>query len=363
MISGRSSSAYFIAMVLSHSRKKYVEWFDRPVDTEMFINFHQNAFRAFEGVPEEVVYDQTKLAVIQENYGEVEFNESFNRYALWCKYDPYICRKFDPETKGKVEAVVKYIKHGFLPGRRFEDFGDLNSQWHRWLNEVGDVKVHETAGEPPYELWLKEKEHLKPFKEGRFPNTESFKIHNVNQDGLVKVLGNRYSVPSAHHGSQIKVRVTEEKAELRNLEGDHLFSHWRSLEKGKRFIERSHYRKEYKIPTEELTEKLISLYGDEKVAELLKKNFPRHYREQCKRLNSLEDKFDKKILRKAAESAITHRCVSYKNIKNAARHLSMVRSKNSAEKPSVQGEFKFPQDMGLSVRDLNYYDDVTEAMI
>jgi transposase len=48
-------TVYFVALVLSHSRKKYAEWFDRPVDTEMFIEFHQRAFQALGGIPQRTV--------------------------------------------------------------------------------------------------------------------------------------------------------------------------------------------------------------------------------------------------------------------------------------------------------------------
>ena len=97
---GVTQTVYLAAMILSFSRKKYVEWYDRPVDTQMFLQFHQRAFQVFEGIPHQIVYDQTKLAVLSERYGEVQFNESFYGFANWSGFDPYICRKFDPETKG-----------------------------------------------------------------------------------------------------------------------------------------------------------------------------------------------------------------------------------------------------------------------
>jgi transposase len=48
-----------------------------PVTTEIFIRMHDEAFRYFEGVPEECVYDQTKLVVIHEEFREVIHNEAF----------------------------------------------------------------------------------------------------------------------------------------------------------------------------------------------------------------------------------------------------------------------------------------------
>lgn len=60
-IEGKHQVRYFIVMTLSYSRKMYVEWHDRPVDTEMFLRFHQNAFRHFEGIPGEIVYDMLRV--------------------------------------------------------------------------------------------------------------------------------------------------------------------------------------------------------------------------------------------------------------------------------------------------------------
>jgi transposase len=33
-----------------------------------------------------------------------------------------------PETKGKVERLVEYVRGNFIPGRSFVDFGDLQVQ-------------------------------------------------------------------------------------------------------------------------------------------------------------------------------------------------------------------------------------------
>nr|WP_262492487.1 hypothetical protein [Marinobacter sp. AL4B] len=38
----------------------------RPLDTQTFIQFHDEALRYFGGLSEEYVYDQTKLVVINE---------------------------------------------------------------------------------------------------------------------------------------------------------------------------------------------------------------------------------------------------------------------------------------------------------
>ena len=265
------SRVYFAAMILSYSRKKYTEWYDRPVDTQEFIRFHQRAFQNLGGIPAEVVYDQTKLAVLSELYGEVEFNQSFYSYATWCGFKPYICNKFDPETKGKVESAVRYIKRGFLPGRRFESLTDLEQQWRSWLENVGDAKVHETTGRPPLELWEEEKPHLQPLTKERFEPQAAYRTQQVYRDGFVKVLGNRYSVPSSHHGQLVKVRVTEEHVEVRTLDEEHLHSHGRAAGRGKRIKENEHYAKQYSVPTQELTQRVFDIFESREFEQQLKK--------------------------------------------------------------------------------------------
>ena len=360
-IAGGRQSVYFIAMVLSFSRKKYAEWYDRPIDTQTFIEFHHRAFQYFEGVPHQVVYDQTKLAVLSEQYGEVEFNTDFYGCVRWCGFKPYICRKFDPETKGKIESVIRYAKRGFLPGRSFDNLADLSDQWQRWLNEVADAKPHETTGRVPQEAWEEEKTHLQPLARTPFRAQPVFRTQQVYDDGFVKVLGNRYSVPAAHHGRDVKVRVCQDKVEIRSLDGELLYTHWRSLEKGKRFKIDAHYEKPYRVPTEQLTAELLSLYESQALSEELKKNFPRHYREQSRQIIALGKQYDLGILKRAVRRLVEHGCVSYKNLKATARYLESHEALCQAVHNPVDWAAQLPPDLGLEVRSGAYYDCFLEV--
>jgi transposase len=360
-ISGTRQPVYFVAMVLSYSRKKYVEWYDRPIDTQTFIEFHHRAFQYFEGIPRQIVYDQSKLIVLSEQYGEVEFNTDFYGCAQWCGFKPYICRKFDPETKGKIESVIRYAKRGFLPGRSFDDLADLNNQWQRWLNEVADAKPHETTRRVPHEAWEQEKPHLQPLAQTPFRAQPVFRIQQVSDDGFVKVLGNRYSVPASHHGRDVKVRVSQEKVEIRSLKDDLLYTHWRSLQKGKRFKISAHYEKQYKVSTEQLTAELLSLYQSRELSEQLQRNFPRHYREQSRQIIALSKHYDLEILKQAVSRLIDHGCVSYKNLKATARYLESHQTLSKAFQGCVDRQTQRPPDLGLELRPSDYYDCLLEV--
>ena len=107
------------------------------------------AFRYFGGRPEECVYDQTKLVVLHEQYRELDLNPAFAAYATAAGFRIYACEGYDPESKGKVEAGVKYVKGNALAGEVFDDRDHLEAHVRQWLDEVANVRQHGTTGEAP----------------------------------------------------------------------------------------------------------------------------------------------------------------------------------------------------------------------
>jgi len=56
------------------------------------------------------VIDQDRLMVVSENAGDIIYTHDFKYFIEEQEIGMYVCRKEDPETKGKIENVVKYIK-------------------------------------------------------------------------------------------------------------------------------------------------------------------------------------------------------------------------------------------------------------
>jgi hypothetical protein len=355
-------TVYFVVMVLSWSRRKYVEWFDRPIDTQMFLEFHERAFQYFEGIPREVVYDQTRLAVLGEHYGEIEFNQAFYSYVQWRRFQPWICRKADPESKGKVEAAVRYVKRGFLPGRRFESFSDLEGQCRQWLAEIADRKPHETTGRPPGEAWEQERIHLRPVEPDHPEIGPAFRIQQAQPDGLVKVLGNRYSVPRSHHGRPVKIRVSEERVDIHALDGIHLYSHWRSFEKGRRIMIPEHYTRSEGPVSRQLAEQLLAILGEAEGVEQLRRLFPRHFREQSRQILRLAQTVDRTLFVQAAQRLVSHGCLSYGNLKKTLTYLDE-QGIGPTPPPFAAESLRLPEDLGLANRSSLYYDQVLDEEV
>lgn len=360
-ISGIRTVRYFVVMTLSYSRRMYVEWYDRPIDTQMFLIFHQNAFRYFGGIPQELVYDQTKLVSIAENFGEIEFNELFHGYAQWMGFKIYLCRGNDPETKGKVESSVRYIKRSFLPGRRFAESGDIDREWWDWLTRVADRKPNETTLASPFDRWLVEAPVLRPIRESMFEIMPSYRQQPVYEDGCVKVLGNRYSVPREYQGQQVKIRVTDQHVEIATLEGKQIHQHERCHGKGQRITVKWHYHKAPSETNERLKSRMLEIYRNPALIPFIQNQFPRHFREQFQQLIKLQDAYDPEILHKAGRKALEAGVASYKNIKSIALYIAEMSFDASLECGPIPMNFQGVQAIEIEQRPVGYYDHLLES--
>ena len=240
---------HFISFVLSHSRYKYIEWLDRPFTTKDTIRSHENAFRHFGGMPQEMVYDQDNLIAVNENAGDLLLTQDFQAYQQALGFNVYLCRGGDPESKGKIEKVVGYVKSNFAKNRVYDGLEDWNEKSCAWLERTGNHKVHGTTKKRPDSVFLLEKAHLKPVssikhKDISFQNSITA---TVNKDNTIRFRGNRYSVPLGTYktvGSN-QVHLYEKDQELiilHKITGDEIARHTISLEKGKLVKNRNHGR-------------------------------------------------------------------------------------------------------------------------
>jgi len=153
MIGGKETTVYFMVFVLSYSRLMHVSVSAQPIDTQALIYQHDAAFRYFGGMPQECVYDQTKLVVIHEIFRELELNQRFHQYATGAGFHIRACEGYDPESKGKVESGVKYVKQNGLYGETFTDWKSLETYLADGLDTVANKRVHGTTGQQPWSLY------------------------------------------------------------------------------------------------------------------------------------------------------------------------------------------------------------------
>ena len=81
---------------------------------------------------------------------ESKFNQKFMDFAKYNDIVIPLCYPYRPETKGKIENTIKFLKNNFWAGRVFESLSDINVQCQEWLKKV-NTQIHETIHEIPAE--------------------------------------------------------------------------------------------------------------------------------------------------------------------------------------------------------------------
>lgn len=293
-IGGLSTTVYFWVFVLSFSRLMYVSFSRQPVNTDRFIQMHDEAFRYFQGVPEECVYDQTKLVVISERFREVTFNERFHRYASQVGLDLRVCEGYDPESKGKVEAGVKYVKGDCLYGDQFTDWQDMVRHIQAWLEDVANARVHGTTGKVPRTVYEEhERSTMKPYVAIGLPRERSER--KADKTGLISFRANKYSVPMAYQRSTVLVEVDAGQLLILDaLAPTVIATH--TIVSGKGLIVKNtdHYR-DISIKIEDYEVAIQSLIGEEagiQLCQLLKLTSPKIYKDQLSGVRQILAKQD-----------------------------------------------------------------------
>ena len=190
-------------MILGHSRAKYVE-FTKRCDFYSLLRCMVNAFEYFGGVPEIVLTDHMKTVIDGSEAGKPLWNSRFESFAADIGFVPKVCRPRRPQTKGKVERLVDFLKDNFLPGRQFTDVEDLNQQALTWCRHV-DSKIHGTTGEIP--LRALKQEPLLHLPEITIRDKYRWEMRKVSRDGFVSFDGARYGVPWEYSGKEARVRI------------------------------------------------------------------------------------------------------------------------------------------------------------
>ncbi|MDW7730547.1 MAG: IS21 family transposase [Bacillota bacterium] len=301
---------YVMGVVLAHSRYKCGKWTDKPLTTAAFIQMLLFCFEHLEGLCEELVIDQDKLAVVSENGGDIIYTYEFEKFKQQMGFSVYLCRKGDPESKGKIEAVVKYIKRNFAANRFFTDIRSWNESFYDWLKRTGNYNVHGTTKKIPAEVFLSEQKHLKPVPWINVP--KEILTRTVRKDNTILHRGNRYTVPIGTYrpGCELKLEETGHTIKLFDQQtGALLAEHSISLEKGQ-LIQNSNHLRDHRVKAEQLFEKTLNMLGNcpetKAMLEGIRHEKPRYVREQYLILQKMTALFPEEVTLEAINYCLEH---------------------------------------------------------
>ena len=228
----------FFVMVLCYSRMMYLE-FTVSQTMEHWLSCHQNAFAAFGSVPNRVMVDNLKSAVLKRIVGAAPvFNPKYLDFANHFGFTITPCGVGKGNEKGRVENGVGYVKKNLLAGLELPDFHAMAPLARQWLDTVANVRIHGETRRKPIEMFQKERASLLtlpsyPYDIGTISQVRASTQFRVSFDS------NRYSVPAEYAGSQLTLKSYPDRICI--YHGDKLIArHTRSYDRNKDFEDPDH---------------------------------------------------------------------------------------------------------------------------
>jgi transposase len=134
---------------------------------------HITFFDRLGGVPQKIIYDNTKTVVIERDASDNKkhrFHPALWELVGYYGFAPALCKPYRPQTKGKVERMVRYLRESFflptvsrlLANQQTLNLPLLNAELNCWLTEVANVRIHRHTKAKPVDRLLEEAAKLLP---------------------------------------------------------------------------------------------------------------------------------------------------------------------------------------------------------
>ena len=205
VIGGVEQRIHYFVLDLPHSDGCFVKAYPAET-TEAFCDGHVSAFSFLGGVPQSIVYDNTKLAVAKIlGDGRRKRTRVFSELQSHYLFEDRFGRPGKGNDKGKVEGLVGYVRRNFLvPIPSFESYEALNAYLEeRCLRRMEDrLRGHdETIGQ----RMERDLEALLPLPAAPYEASDKH-VSRVSSLSLVRYRTNDYSVPVAYGHRDVLVR-------------------------------------------------------------------------------------------------------------------------------------------------------------
>jgi len=216
-IGGVRTKVHICVLTLGYSRRQVVRVY-RQQQQRHWLQALEEAFRFWEGIPEQVLVDNARALITLNNprTGELVINPTFAAFARHWGFTPKACWPSRPQTKGKDERGVGYVKRSGIAGHRFDTWGQMEAHLEWWNREIADLRVHGTTGELPLVRFERDEASALMALNGKpsFLAEQEFS-RRVARDCCVQVEGNWYSVPAALVRQNVTVQIRHQQVVIR----------------------------------------------------------------------------------------------------------------------------------------------------
>jgi transposase len=199
--------------VLAWSRWRFVR-FTRDETLETTLRLLAECFEALGGVPAVVLADRMGCLKGGVVANVVVPTAAYVRFATHYGFRPDFCEAQDPESKGAVEALVRYAKSDLVVPA--DDFGGnvgiANYAAGVWCDEVNAATHSEIAAVPTERLAV-ERDVLRALPSLR-PTMRVGVTRKVDKLATVRIGSARYSVPHTLRGQHVDVATVDDQIQV-----------------------------------------------------------------------------------------------------------------------------------------------------
>lgn len=172
------------------------------------------SFRATGGVPREILFDNMS-SIVTCNGNKATISNQVKAFAKDFNFKIKLCKPRHPYTKGKVEAMNKFLDWIVPYEGEFETEDELIAILAK-INKKVQQRVCDETGVSPLLMLQKEKEYLQPLPKNDV--VELYITHDrqttIRKDSMITYMSNKYSVPSEYIGKPVSIRVIEDSLEI-----------------------------------------------------------------------------------------------------------------------------------------------------
>lgn len=213
-INGESLRVHFFVGILCYSRRVFVKAYSEE-NTSTWLNGLACAFDYFGGRPVEIISDNARTLVKKPSAHseEEKFTFQYLDFARKHQLKIHATAPYFPQSKGKVERAVRYVKENFFVDVQFSSMEELNEKLVEWCQE-SDERVlgipDKTGGKSPKERWAIEREKIeeRPVLERIY--LEHHCHRKVDKNGFLRVDNQMYRVPDEAKSQEVDLIITDE---------------------------------------------------------------------------------------------------------------------------------------------------------
>lgn len=309
------------------------------------------------GVPEILVPDNLKSAIIKSNNYEPHINRALEDFANHYGASVIPTRVRKPKDKALVENQVKLIYtrvYAKLRNHQFFDIHTLNRAIKEKIGKHNQTRLQQK----PYcreERFLADEKHLlKPLPAQPF-ELKYYRTYKVNKNNHILLTQDKhyYSVPFTYIGQKVKVIYTRTMVRI-YANGKQIAVHVRNYNMGSYTTQKEHLCSTHKHYLDRSPQYYIrrAKIKSNTLYELVKLIFTQHrHPEQlyrtCDGLLNLQRKTDPLIFKKACQLAIKHKLLSYRSI------LNIIENKANYLEQEEENQVALP--MHKNIRGKAYY--------